>query len=95
MRPLTVKDVAALPASPSPYSVGRGLGLFHRRAATGSGNWVIRCTSPVKGKRRDKSLGSYPEITLAQACQKAMNIRSLIASSTAPHLDTLPPLERH
>ena len=83
-RSLTVKEVASLPASSTPYSVGGGLGLFLRKTATGSGNWFIRFTSPVTGKRRDKGLGSYPEVTLAQANQKAKDLRSLIASGTDP-----------
>ena len=33
----------------------------------GHGKWVIRYVSPVSGKRRNAGLGSYPEVSIAEA----------------------------
>ena len=48
----------------------------------GSRAWVLRAT--IGGKRRDMGLGPYPEVTLAQARDKAREARELIRQGIDP-----------
>jgi len=50
-----------------------GGGLYLRVAAAGSRSWVFRFQ--LAGKRRDMGLGSYPEISLAEARSRATEHR--------------------
>lgn len=48
----------------------------------GSRAWVLRFT--IAGKRRDMGLGAYPDVTLAQAREKARSARELIRQGVDP-----------
>ncbi|NJI19484.1 tyrosine-type recombinase/integrase [Aeromonas veronii] len=61
-----------------------GLAL-HPSTAKGRGNWVLRYVSPTTGKRRNAGLGSYPEISIADATKQGLRMREQIAN----HLDPL------
>ena len=50
----------------------------------GAGKFTLRFISPETGKRRDMGLGSYPEISLAQARKNALEARELIAEGHDP-----------
>src|SRR5215471_5549833 len=52
-----------------------GAGLYMRIAASGARSWVLRYQ--IDGKRRDMGLGPYPLFGLAEARQKAMELRRL------------------
>ena len=43
---------------------------------TGGRSWVLRYQ--INGKRRDMGLGRYPEVTLAEAREKALDARRLV-----------------
>jgi integrase len=53
-------------------------------------NWILRFVSPVlmgkdgKGKRREMGLGVYPHVKLAEARDKAIDARKLIATGVDP-----------
>jgi integrase len=53
-------------------------------------NWILRFVSPVlkgtdgKGKRREMGLGVYPQVKLAEARDKAIDARKLIAAGVDP-----------
>ena len=61
---------------PGKYSVGDAPGLMLRVTPTGARSWVLRVV--VAGKRRDMGLGAYPEVALAQARQRAREVRDSI-----------------
>ncbi len=61
---------------PGKYSVGDAPGLMLRVTPTGARSWVLRVV--VAGKRRDMGLGAYPEVALAQARQRARDVRETI-----------------
>jgi integrase len=52
-----------------------GGGLYLRIAASGARSWVLRYQ--IDGKRRDMGMGAYPLLGLAEARQKAMELRRL------------------
>lgn len=58
-------------AGPGKYEDGGGLRLIV--ASTGSKKWVFRFT--IDGKRREMGLGSYPDVGLAEAREKATESR--------------------
>lgn len=67
-------------ASPGKHEDGGGLRLVVSGA--GAKKWVLRYS--VKGKRREMGLGSYPDIDLAQARQKAIEYRNMASSGSDP-----------
>lgn len=85
MVPKLAKELQALAVSkiavPGFHFVGgvQGLAL---QVVGGSRAWVLRVT--IGGKRRDMGLGPYPEVTLAQARDKAREARELIRQGVDP-----------
>lgn len=75
---LTVRKVES--AEPGKHGDNRGLFLFVK--PTGARSWVLRYQ--LKGRRRDLGLGAYPEVTLANAREKALQARRLISEGRDP-----------
>src|SRR6266576_3700910 len=59
-----------------------GGGLYLRVSGTGAKSWVFRFQ--LDGKRRDMGLGPYPDISLAEAREKAMAHRRQRHDGTDP-----------
>jgi hypothetical protein len=68
--PLTVRGIERLK---TPGLTADGGGLYFRVTPTGRRSWVFRYA--VDGRRRDMGLGSYPDIILAAAREKATELR--------------------
>lgn len=77
LQALTVAKLSA----PGLHFVGgvQGLAL---QVTGGSRAWLLRAT--IGGRRRDMGLGPYPEVTLAQARDKARDARELIRQGIDP-----------
>lgn len=67
-------------AGPGKHSDGRGLMLVVKES--GARSWVLRCQ--VNGRRRDVGLGSWPDVTLAVAREKAIETRRLMRQGGDP-----------
>lgn len=67
-------------AKPGRHGDGRGLFLYVK--PSGSRSWVLRYQ--VQGRRRDLGLGSYPDVSLAMARERASEARRLIANGEDP-----------
>lgn len=67
-------------AGPGRYTDGRGLTLLVK--ASGTRSWVLRYQ--INGRRRDLGLGAYPEVTLARAREKALELRRMIVEGRDP-----------
>lgn len=63
-------------------AVGGVSGLHLQITAGGSRSWILRAT--VGAKRRDIGLGGYPDVTLAQARERAREIRDMIWRGVDP-----------
>lgn len=63
-------------------AVGGVDGLLLQVTPTGGRSWLLRAT--VKGKRRQIGLGSYPDVTLAQARERARGVKDLIWQGIDP-----------
>lgn len=77
---LTDKKVAALKED-GRYAVGGAPGL-HLRVSGGHRGWVLRVL--VGNQRRDIGLGAYPEVSLAEARERAKDIRKAIRQGEVP-----------
>ena len=68
-----------------PGRFGDGGGLYLVVRPSGSKSWVLRIVAD--GKRRDLGLGRYPDTSLAQAREKARELRSAIGQGRSPFAD--------
>lgn len=87
---LTAKQVQTLKADSNKqirYSDGGGLYLCIR--PSGSRYWEFRYTRPVSGKNTYMGIGSYPDISLAQAREKAQEMRRLLIEGIDPQIDKI------
>ena len=75
---LTPRKVAT--AGPGKYEDGGGLRLVV--SATGAKKWVLRFT--INGKRREMGLGSFPDVGLAEARDKAAEYRKQAKNGIDP-----------
>ena len=66
--------------APGRYNDGAGLTLLVK--ATGRKSWVQRLS--FDGKRRDLGLGSFPDVGIADARDRASKNRTLVAAGMAP-----------
>ena len=76
--PLSARKVET--AKPGRHGDGRGLFLYVK--PSGSRSWVLRFQ--VQGRRRDLGLGSYPDVSLSMARDRAAEARRLIANGEDP-----------
>ena len=68
-----------------PGKHGDGQGLYLRVTDTGSKSWVLRIT--VDARRRDIGLGSWPEVSLADARRKVAEYRFAVSDGRDPLAD--------
>lgn len=68
--------------TPGFHSVGHVAGLHLRVKPSGARSWMLRAT--VGAMRRDIGLGPYPDVTLAQAREKARQARDTIRQGADP-----------
>src|SRR5258708_4913557 len=78
MSKLTVRKVEA--AKPGKYGDGRGLQLAV--SPRGAKKWLLRYM--MGGRAHEYGLGSFPEVGLAEAREKALNARRLVKSGVDP-----------
>ncbi len=78
LSPLAVRRIA----TPGLHAVGGVSGLHLRVVATGARSWVLRVM--VGGKRRDIGLGSYPSVSLAEARERAREVRNKVWQGIDP-----------
>jgi integrase len=78
LSPLEVKRIT----KPGLHAVGGVAGLLLQVTPTGARSWVLRAT--VGAKRRDIGLGGFPDVTLAQARERAREAREQIRQGIDP-----------
>lgn len=76
---LTANKAKALTA---PGMHGDGAGLYLNVKATGARSWVLRTS--IDGRRREIGLGAFPDVSLAQARNRAATHRLAIAEGRDP-----------
>lgn len=80
------KELGALEVSrlttPGMHAVGKVAGLYLQVLESGGRSWILRIK--VGDRRRDMGLGGYPDVTLAQAREKAQAKRELVSEGRDP-----------
>jgi|GEM_PF-1346385 len=79
---LNDKQVKSLLRKGEPGRHAAGSGLYLRISNEGTGFWVSRYT--VNGKRREITLGTYPDLTLANATMQALTLKSEVKKGIDP-----------
>jgi integrase len=80
-RELTALEVGRL-KKPGTHAVGGVAGLLLQITSSGARSWILRVM--VGGKRREIGLGAFPDVTLAQAREKARETRQAIEDGRDP-----------
>jgi len=85
MAAITDKRAKSTKAGDKPISDGTIPGLrLEPGQFSGHGKWILRFVSPITAKRRDMGLGTYPEVSIADARAKGMAARQIIAAGKDP-----------
>lgn len=66
------------------YTLTDGNGLQLRMRSNGSKLWNFNYTHPVTKRRVNMGLGTFPEVSLAQARKRAVEARELVAQGSDP-----------
>lgn len=82
--PLTDKKIKTAKVKDKNYTLPDGQGLHLLIKSNSSKIWEFVFISPLTKKRRKKSLGSYPDVTLLSAREQRSNLRLLLADGIDP-----------
>lgn len=86
MAKLTAKEVSNAKPKDKAYRLGDGGNLYLHIRKSGAKSWEFRYTKPSTGKPTFTGVGSYPDISLAVARQKATELRNTVADGIDPQL---------
>lgn len=87
---LTVKKVTNLkPTNGKSVRKSDGGGLYIYVKANGTKFWEFRYTKPATGKKTFIGIGSYPDLALAEARDKAFEMRRLLHEGIDPQTDRI------
>ena len=84
VKPLTNTEVKQAKPKDKIYKLSDGDGLQLRIMPTGSKQWLLDYFKPYTKKRTSFSLGSYPNVSLADARAKRASSRELLAKDIDP-----------
>ena len=79
---LNDKQVKSLLRKGEPGRFAAGNGLYFRVSDEGSGFWVVRYTA--NGKRREITLGKYPDLSLANAAAETAKLKAEVKQGIDP-----------
>ncbi|ELS8947365.1 tyrosine-type recombinase/integrase [Vibrio fluvialis] len=91
IKPLSPTQVTKAKPLEKEYSLADGNGLYLRIKPNGAKLWIFNYIHPTTKKRKNISLGTFPDITLASAREKTRELRQLVAEGVDPktHRDNL------
>ncbi|MEL7190438.1 MAG: Arm DNA-binding domain-containing protein, partial [Pseudomonadota bacterium] len=62
------------------HADGQGLWLIKR--SNGAGKWIVRLV--IRGKRREMGLGPWPDVSIAEARERAAEARKAVRDGLDP-----------
>ncbi|MCZ6797468.1 MAG: integrase arm-type DNA-binding domain-containing protein, partial [Gammaproteobacteria bacterium] len=83
-KPLTNTEVKQAKPKEKEYNLADGNGLYLRIKPIGSKIWLFNYSRPYTKKRANLSLGSYPNLSLADARKEARLFKGLLAKNIDP-----------
>ncbi|AQM67460.1 Prophage CP4-57 integrase [Vibrio campbellii] len=86
MAKLTARKVSTAKARDKAYRLGDGGNLYLHIRSSGAKSWEFRYVKPSTRKPTFTGLGSFPDVSLAEARQKATEFRRLVADGIDPQL---------
>lgn len=89
IKPLSPTEIKNAKPKEKEYTLSDGDGLLLLILPSGSKSWRFNYTRPITSKRTKISLGSYPEISLADARAKREEYRALIAKGIDPQQEKI------
>ncbi|MCE7602252.1 integrase domain-containing protein [Vibrio fluvialis] len=84
IKPLSPTQVTKAKPLEKEYSLADGNGLYLRIKPNGAKLWIFNYIHPTTKKRKNISLGAFPDITLASAREKTREMRQLVAEGVDP-----------
>jgi integrase len=90
-KPLNNTEVKQAKPKDKDYTLLDGDGLQLRVKTTGTKSWLFNYYHPITKKRKNLSLGQYPDLTLAEARKERSSSKELLAKNIDPkeHRDDL------
>ena len=85
IKQLTIAQVNNAKAAEKIYYLFDGEGLKLVVKPNGVKTWVFNYKRPYTLKRTEKTIGTYPAVSLKDARQKALEFRQLLANKIDPH----------
>lgn len=86
MAKLTAREVSTAKPRDKAYRLGDGGNLYLHVRSSGAKSWEFRYVKPSTGKPTFTGLGSFPDLSLAEARQKATELRRIVADGIDPQL---------
>lgn len=83
-RPLSDTEIKKARPKDKEYNLADGGGLQLRMRPSGAKLWLFNYSRPYTKKRANLSLGSYPDVTLADAKKEAAQARELLTKDIDP-----------
>ncbi|NMU18951.1 Arm DNA-binding domain-containing protein, partial [Vibrio parahaemolyticus] len=84
IKPLSPTQVTKAKPLEKEYSLADGNGLYLRVKPNGAKLWIFNYIHPTTKKRKNISLGAFPDITLASAREKTREMRQQVAEGIDP-----------
>lgn len=82
--PLTNTQVKQSKPKDKQYKLADGGGLQLRVKPTGTKSWILDYFKPITKKRTSMGFGTYPDVSLAQAREKRVEAKELLAQGIDP-----------
>jgi integrase len=83
---LSARQVSSIKSQAKSFRLADGGGLYLYVRVSGSRNWEFRYTRPSDRKQTFIGIGSFPDITLAEARDRAKNYRKILSDGYDPQL---------
>ncbi len=83
-QPLTPKKIDAAEKKDKEYNLADGQGLFLRVKPSGKKVWIFNYSEPFTQRRKNLTLGNYPDLSLKLAREKRQQNRELLAKDIDP-----------
>lgn len=81
---ITTKKAQSIKPGDKPFKTGTSGLSLHATKDRGVGNWILRYQSPVTSKRREMTLGKFPDISVADAMTLANSIKEGLRNGIDP-----------